>query len=88
MIKRSVLDQIVMLANGSVSLRFLKQVLDDDGTVFAEIPHRAVVQPWEACADVMAFADERLTLKHAPVSQSDKDWLSAVTESRKLIRKK
>ena len=81
--KRSVLEQIILCEDGYTHLKFLKQVVDDDGAVIAAIPYRMPIAPWEDPEKVMAFADERLSAKHAPVGQSDKDWLKSATKSRK-----
>lgn len=80
--KRSVLAQIVLNADGSVQMKFLKQVVDDDGTVIASVPHIARAEAWEDPVKVMAFADERLSLKHAPVASSDKEWLASVKRKK------
>lgn len=82
--KRSVLDQILLCADGSVQMKFLKQVVDDDGTIIASIPHRAIAHAWEDPEKVMAFACERLGLKHAPVDEADKDWVKSVKQSRRM----
>jgi hypothetical protein len=83
--KVSKLDQIVLCADGCVALKFLKQVVDDDGTIIASIPHRAIAQPWEDPANVMAFNAERLGLKHAAVDKADSDWLDAAAKARKQL---
>lgn len=82
--KRSILDQVVLCADGSMHLRFLKQVVDDDGTVIASIPHRVVAAAKEDPETVMAFAAERLGQKHAPVDKADKDWVKAISEKRRV----
>lgn len=71
MYKRSLLDQVLLCADGSVHLKFLKEVVEDDGTVISSVPHRAIAHSWEDAAKVLAFADERLSLKHAPVENKD-----------------
>lgn len=81
--KKSVLDQIILCADGKMYLRFLKQIVDDDGTVIMSEPYRAAVASWQNPADVIAFVGERLGLKHAPVSQEDKDWFESVSPMRK-----
>lgn len=81
--KRSVLDQLTICADGHVLMKFLKQVVDDDGTVISSVPYRASASPWEDPEKVMAFAAERLGLKHAPVEQADKDWLKSAAQKRK-----
>ena len=83
MFKRSVLNQITQCADGSIHLRFLKQVVDDDGAVIASVPHRAVVHPKQDPEKVMAFNCERLELKHAPVDKADRDWFEQSVKARK-----
>lgn len=82
--KRTVLDQVVLCADGSTQLKFLKQVVDDDGTVIASIPHRVVAAAKEDPEKVMAFAAERLGAKHAPVSQADYDWIVAAKQAKRM----
>ena len=38
--KQVILNQITLFADGSTNLQFLKQIIDDDGTILSEIPHR------------------------------------------------
>lgn len=82
--KTTVLDQIVLGADGHTHLRFLKQVVDDDGTVIASIPHRVVVHSWEDPEKVMAFAAERLGAKHAAVEREDQDWFRSAHKAKKV----
>lgn len=86
MFKRSILDQITLCADGCVHLKFLKQVVDDDGTVIASDIHRAFVHSWEDVSKVVDFTDERLALKHAPVE--NKDFLNSASPKRRAIPKK
>lgn len=81
--KRTVLDKIVLGANGATHLRFLKQVVDDDGTIFASVPHRVVVESWDDPKKIMDFANERLSQKHAPVTQADQDWFEASMKAKR-----
>lgn len=43
--KRTVLNQITLCADGSIGLQLMKQVIEDDGTIFFSEPHRSVVDP-------------------------------------------
>ena len=40
-----ILNQVTLCADGSIALQMLKQVINDDGTVFASEPHRTALDP-------------------------------------------
>lgn len=41
--KRSILNQITLCADGSIGLQWLKQIVDDDGSIILSEPHRGVI---------------------------------------------
>lgn len=64
---------------------FLKQVVDDDGTVISAEKHRAFAHPWEDVSKVFDFNNERLSLKHAPVE--NKEFFNSASSKRRAIPK-
>ena len=53
--KQVILNQITLSADGSTNIQFMKQIVDDDGTILSSIPHRRVVSKGE---DVQASLNE------------------------------
>lgn len=41
--KNLVLNQVTLCADGSIGLQWLKQIIDDDGSVIFNEPHRSIV---------------------------------------------
>lgn len=79
--KQTVTDQIEITRDGSIQLRFAKEILDDDGTVISSGWHRAVLAPGDDIDELMTRINENLVrdLKCEPVGKAHIDKIKAVT---------
>lgn len=64
------LDQITLCADGSIGLRFLKQVVEGDEVLMSE-PHRTVIDPLGDVATQIAAVDEHLKVMGYPGAPVD-----------------
>lgn len=71
MYKRTVLNQITLCADGSIGLQLMKQVVEDDGTVFFSEPHRSVVDPDVEPGNLMIAVNEHLAEMGYPPLPAD-----------------
>ncbi|MBT1154379.1 hypothetical protein J1C56_02110 [Aminobacter anthyllidis] len=69
--KLTVLNQITLCADGSIGLQLLKQVINDDGTVFFSEPHRSVVDPDMEPGNQMVAVNEHLAEMGYPPLPAD-----------------
>lgn len=77
--KQTILDQIEIKRDGHIQLRFIKQVVDDDGTVLSEQYHRTVIPPGGDIDAQMAVVNDHLEqMKMARVEASELTALKAV----------
>lgn len=79
MYKRTIVDQIEILRDGHVMVRFLKQIIDDDGSLLSSAYHRASIHPGASIDEVMQDVNSSLIeMKMAPVDEAELDMLRAV----------
>lgn len=79
--KQTVLDQIEITRDGTIGLRFAKEVVDDDGTVISKEWHRTALPPGTDIDGQMEAVNNHLAadLKCAPVAASEIARVHALT---------
>lgn len=79
--KQTVLDQIEISRDGTINLRFAKEVVDDDGTVISSEWHRTVCPPGTDVDAQIAAVNQHLVvgLKCMPVDAADIARVKALT---------
>lgn len=81
--KRTVIDTIEVRNDGTVQVRFAKQITDDDGTILSNQWHRAAMMPGDDIDAQMSTINADLTSRFGfpAVSAADINRLKAVTSS-------
>lgn len=64
------LDQITLCADGSIGLKFMKQIVDDSDVLMSE-PHRSAIDPLGDVAAQMAAVDAHLKAMGYPGVPAD-----------------
>jgi len=79
--KQTIIDQIEITRDGTIQVRFAKQVVDDDGTVLNSAYHRTAFPPGHDIDAQMAAVNENLVrdLKCMPVDAAEIARIKAVT---------
>lgn len=83
--KKVILDGVSVRADGTTFMKFIKQILDDDGTPLAREVYRTSFDRQVKASDHMAFINGRLTAKFAPIEQADQAKAIALVDSAKAI---
>lgn len=78
--KRTILDQIEISHDGTIGLRFAKQIIDDDGSVISSGWHRVPLPIGTDIEAQMAAVNEQLTtqLKQRDVEAAELTTLRAI----------
>ncbi len=71
--KQTILDQIEITRDGTINLRFAKEIVDDDGSVIGSEWHRTAIPPGQDVDAQIAAVNEHLVthLKCSPVAASE-----------------
>lgn len=85
MIKRTVIDRIEILQDGTVQLRLAKQVVDGEKILMSE-PHRTVIEPGINADDQMAAVNAHLTAMGWPACKDYADVKAHCTVAHTLER--
>jgi hypothetical protein len=78
--KRTVVDQVEIKRDGTMQIRFKKQLVDDDGTVTELGYHRTAAMPGEDLTAQLENVDNHLRtgLKAGGLDQAEKDFCEQV----------
>jgi hypothetical protein len=81
--KQVVVDLIEIARDGSIGVRFAKQIIDDDGELLGSQPHRVLLTPGDDLDSVMAKVNSHLPLlKFPPVAKEEYQQLSAYLQTK------
>lgn len=70
--KQTIIDQIEITRNGTIQLRFAKEIVDEDGVILSSEWHRTALPPGADLATQMEAVNAHLTeLRANPVDASE-----------------
>lgn len=70
--KQTVIDQIEIQRDGTIQLRFAKEIVDDDGTVLSKDWHRTALPPGQNIdAQMQVVNDHLVSMKCAAVDTAE-----------------
>lgn len=70
--KQTIINNINILASGRIEIFFSRQILDDDGSILATMPHAEFLEPGDDIDEKMSRINQHMeTLKSASILPDD-----------------